>query len=226
MTQSVFKQALYRTALPFSLGICAFGSSLPAFAQITQTSTNSTASLSPDSPFRDPDIIYLEADELINDEELRILTASGEVEGRYQSRTLRADSVVYNLDTGAVVATGNVILVDASGASQYADKLELSDELEAGTAANFTARTAGGGITAAAFATRTSDEEIELYNAYYTACEPCEKNGKTRKPSWRIKARKVRQEKDSRTVRYNDACLLYTSPSPRDRQKSRMPSSA
>ena len=117
MTQSVFKQALYRTALPFSLGICAFGSSLPAFAQITQTSTNSTASLSPDSPFRDPDIIYLEADELINDEELRILTASGEVEGRYQSRTLRADSVVYNLDTGAVVATGNVILVDASGAS-------------------------------------------------------------------------------------------------------------
>ena len=25
---------------------------------------------------------------------------------------------------------------------------------------------------------------------------------------------------------YNQACLLYTSPSPRDRQKSRMPSSA
>ena len=25
---------------------------------------------------------------------------------------------------------------------------------------------------------------------------------------------------------WNDACLLYTSPSPRDRQKSRMPSSA
>ena len=205
MTQSVLKQALYRTALPFSLSVCAFGYSLPAYAQITQTSTNSTTSLSADSPFRDPDIIYLEADELINDEELGILTASGEVEGRYQSRTLRADSVVYNLDTGAVVATGNVILVDASGASQYADKLELSEELEAGTAANFTARTAGGGITAAAFATRTSDEEIELYNAYYTACEPCEKNGKTRKPSWRIKARKVRQEKDSRTVRYNDA---------------------
>ena len=26
--------------------------------------------------------------------------------------------------------------------------------------------------------------------------------------------------------RYSDSCLLYTSPSPRDRQKSRMPSSA
>ena len=28
------------------------------------------------------------------------------------------------------------------------------------------------------------------------------------------------------TNNYNDTCLLYTSPSPRDRQKSRMPSSA
>ena len=28
------------------------------------------------------------------------------------------------------------------------------------------------------------------------------------------------------TVRQDPACLLYTSPSPRDRQKSRMPSSA
>ena len=29
-----------------------------------------------------------------------------------------------------------------------------------------------------------------------------------------------------RALPYRDACLLYTSPSPRDRQKSRMPSSA
>ena len=31
---------------------------------------------------------------------------------------------------------------------------------------------------------------------------------------------------DGKAVPYPDACLLYTSPSPRDRQKSRMPSSA
>ena len=30
----------------------------------------------------------------------------------------------------------------------------------------------------------------------------------------------------SRTERLSEVCLLYTSPSPRDRQKSRMPSSA
>ena len=31
---------------------------------------------------------------------------------------------------------------------------------------------------------------------------------------------------DGKTVNDVDVCLLYTSPSPRDRQKSRMPSSA
>ena len=35
-----------------------------------------------------------------------------------------------------------------------------------------------------------------------------------------------RRNFDTLTDAYNDICLLYTSPSPRDRQKSRMPSSA
>ncbi len=207
MKISVFRQALYQSALPLTVFLAAFGYALPAAAQIGQSSTSGTQSLAQDSPFQDPDVIFLEADELINNEADGTLTAVGEVEGRYQDRNLQADKVIYNLKTGSVIASGNVVLVDSTGASQFAEKIELSDELEAGTATNFAARTAGGGITAAAFATRTSDQEIELYNAYYTACEPCQENGKTKKPSWRIKARKVRQDKDSRTVRYNDAVL-------------------
>lgn len=207
LSKSVFKCAL-------SLSVCALPLLLaaPASAQFTQTAegTNRTLELEADSPFRDPDIIYLEADDLVNDEAGQIITASGEVEGRYQDRTLRADKVVYNLETGLVIASGNVVLIDANGSTQYADKLELSNELEAGTAANFTARQADGGIMAAAFATRTEDGEIELYNAYYTACEPCRgDDGEVKKPSWRIKARKVRQDKDTRTVRYNDAVFEF-----------------
>jgi len=202
LSKSIFKQALALSACVLPLALSA-----PAAAQFTQNAagTNRPLTLDPDSPFRDPDIIYLEADELINDEAAGVLTASGEVEGRYQDRTLRADKVIYTLNTGVVIASGNVILIDANGSTQYAEKLELSNELEAGTAADFTARQAGGGIMAAAFATRTDEGEIELYNAYYTACEPCMEEGRTKKPSWRIKARKVRQDKDTRTVRYNDA---------------------
>ena len=43
--------------------------SSPATAQFTQNAAGSDRALTlkEDSPFRDPDIIYLEADELIND---------------------------------------------------------------------------------------------------------------------------------------------------------------
>lgn len=175
----------------------------PAYAQFTPAQqTDQELKLAPDSPFRDPDIIYLEADKLTNDEATQILTAEGQVEGRYQDRTLRADRVVYNLDTGQVIASGNVVLVQADGSSQYADKLELSNELEAGTATDFVARTPGGGVTAARFVARGKDGEVELYNAYYTACEVCEEKPT---PSWRIKARQVTQDQDSRTVQYRDA---------------------
>ncbi len=158
--------------------------------------------LAADSPFRDPDIIYLEADELINDEGNNILTAVGEVEGRYQDKTLRADRVVYNLETGRVIATGDVVLIDAQGNSQHAEKLELSNELEAGTASNFTSRFANGGMSAAKFATRRTDDGIDLYNAYYTACVPCQEGDK---PTWQLRARRVSQDTDSNMIRYKDA---------------------
>ena len=159
MSKSILKQALCLSACALPLLV-----SSPATAQFTQNAAGSDRALTlkEDSPFRDPDIIYLEADELINDEAANVITAIGEVEGRYQDRTLRADKVVYTLDTGAVIASGNVILIDANGSTQYANKLELSNELEAGTAADFTARQADGGVVAAAFATRTEDGEIEL----------------------------------------------------------------
>ena len=184
---------------------------MPAQAQFESSAdplTNRPLELAADSPFRDPDIIYLEADELINNEAAKLLTAQGQVIGRYQDRTLHADQVIYNLESGAVVATGNVIITDPTGAVQSADKIELSNTLEAGNAANFTAQQPGGGTLAAAFITRTEGEEVELYNAYYTPCEICEdaeKNGKPAKPSWRIKARKVSQDRETRTIRYNDA---------------------
>lgn len=182
----------------------------PAYAQVpTATGTNRPLDLPEGSPFFDPDIIYLEADELINDEANKILTATGEVEGRYQDRTLRADEVVYNLDTGRVIASGNVVLIDATGATQYAEKLELSDTLEAGTAADFTARFPEGGVLGSKFVTRnSSDEGVELYNAYYTACEACRKSdGSVKKPTWRIRARKVTQDPDKNIIQYRDAVV-------------------
>lgn len=185
--------------------------SISAFAQIgadqTATGTNRPLELAEDSPFRDPDLFYLEADSLTSDEETGILTVQGQVEGRYEDRSLRADEVIYYRETGRVIATGNVTLIDATGSVQYADKLELSEELEAGTATNYTGRIQGGGVVGARFVNRNTNEEFEFYNAYYTACEICREDGEVKRPAWRLRAKRVRQDRDTRTIRYNDAVL-------------------
>lgn len=207
MSKSVKRTSLLLLATCLSAASLFAAGSAAAQSTTEQTAagTSRALNLAPDSPYRDPDIIYLEADELVSDDEQGILTAEGEVEGRYQDRTLRADKVVYNLRTGQVIATGNVILIDSEGSSQYADKLELSNELEAGTAADFTSRFPNGGVMGAAYATRRTDEGVELYNAYYTACIPCQ----NKKPTWQIKARRVSQDKSKNMIQYRDAVFEF-----------------
>ena len=201
-----------------SAGLLLAGTSLfavDAAAQAqTAVGTNRPLQLAPDSPYRDPDIVYLEADELINDEAANTLTATGGVVGRYQDRELRAERVIYNLETGEIFAEGDVTIVDPTGAAQFAEKVNLSNELQAGTATNFTLRTEDGGLTAAALAQQNPDGSISLYNAYYTACEVCADDPN---PTWRIKARQVRQDKERNAIFYRDAVfellgipILYT----------------
>jgi len=52
----------------------------------TAAGTNRPLQLAADSPFRDPNIIYLEADSLISDEDESTLTAKGNVEGRQRGK--------------------------------------------------------------------------------------------------------------------------------------------
>ena len=67
---------------------------------------------------------------------------------------------------------------------------------------------------------------LELYNALTNAASPSSKAVKSKKKSGpKVKTGVVLSSKDTNQKKYN-VCLLYTSPSPRDRTRSRMPSSA
>ena len=68
----------------------------------------------------------------------------------------------------------------------------------------------------------TNDEMAEILNETKETIEINWSNGMKRLRDVSQKE-KLRQENENA---YNEICLLYTSPSPRDRQKSRMPSSA
>jgi len=164
------KTLLRSSALTLALAtsVVAGSSFAQSAAPQMASGTNRPLQLPDDSPFRDRDLFYLEADSLNNDDRSGVLTVIGDVEGRYEDRSLRADQVA---------------------------------------ATNYTGRLEGGGVVGARFVNRTTDEEFEFYNAYYTACEICREDGEVDKPSWRLKAKRVKQDKGTRTIRYNDATL-------------------
>lgn len=174
----------------------------PAFAQRTP---------SPPPPAADglqPDELYMEADEVVRDDQHKTTTAQGSVEIRYQGRTLRADRVVYqegeHEGQGVIRAFGHVQIVNADGTVEFGDEFVLDDKMRAGVAQGFSARLQQNIKLAGATAVRRSEEIQELNRAIYTPCEICVGN-RPKTPTWSISADRVVQDKRRRVIYYRHA---------------------
>ncbi|WP_395647541.1 LPS-assembly protein LptD [Terricaulis sp.] len=149
--------------------------------------------------------VLLEADQLIDDEQARTITAEGDVQVRYQGRTMRTDRLVYDLNSGSIHAVGNVQIVLEDGSTTYANEVEVDEALNVGIATELRARLGGQGTLAARAALRHGEGESELRNVIYTSCPICE--GSDRPPTWSLRARRAIQDRDSRTISYQGAVL-------------------
>jgi len=147
---------------------------------------------------------YLESDLLIRDDANQKMIARGDVEARYQGRTLRADEVVYDTKSEVVTAHGHVTLINADGTAQFADDMTMDKDLKAGFARGFSARLDKNIKIAADTAIRRSDTIQELNQAIYTPCEVCAEKPK---PTWSIEADKVVQDKTRQLVYYHGATI-------------------
>ncbi len=156
-------------------------------------------------PATQQDPVMLEADQLIDDEAARTITAEGNVQVRYQGRTMRADQLVYNLDTGVIRAIGNVEIVLEDGSVTYANEIEADENMTVGAASELRARLGQSGTLAARTALRHGEGESELRNVIYTSCPICT-NG-DRPPTWSLRARRAVQNRNSRTISYEGAVL-------------------
>lgn len=153
------------------------------------------------------DGLYLEADAITRDQETDVITATGSVQARYQGRLLRADRIDYNETTGLLSAAGNAELINGDGTVQYADTIELDDELRAGVATGFAARLEDNIKLAAATAVRRSETVNELNNAIFTPCDICNSEGEPSEPTWSIQADTVVQDQDNAVVFYRNAVI-------------------
>ncbi|MGX7952145.1 LPS-assembly protein LptD [Tsuneonella sp. HG249] len=151
--------------------------------------------------------INFEANAVAYDQESETVTATGEVVLRSEDRSVRADEVVWNRQTGQIVASGDVRFVDEEGNQLYTSRIELTDEFEAGAMEDLLLALREGGRLAAASGSRLADGTIELNRAAYTGCEVVTPEGCPREPSWRITADRVVYSPADNRVRFQGAYL-------------------
>jgi LPS-assembly protein len=166
--------------------------------------TAETAARGPDGLA--PDELYMEADLVVRDGTNKVTTASGDVEVRYQGRTLRAQELVYDEAKSTITANGDVQTINADGTVEFADKVTLDEDMKAGVAIGFSSRQLDNIKIAAATAVRRNETIQELNRAIYTPCEICADN-KPKSPTWSIAADKVVQDKKRQLIYYRNATV-------------------
>ncbi|MBX7460674.1 LPS-assembly protein LptD [Qipengyuania huizhouensis] len=151
--------------------------------------------------------ISFAADILSYDSEAETTTAEGNVVMRTGDRSLRADTVSWSQRTGVIVASGNVRFVDENGNQLYTERVELTDEFEAGAMEDLLLALRQGGRLAANRGLRESDGTVTLEQAAYSACAVVTPEGCNKEPSWRITADRVTYDPSDSQVRFRGAYL-------------------
>ena len=131
------------------------------------------------------------------------LSASGNVEIFADGRTLRASRITYMRDADRLLAEGPLTLVDGSDAILVADFAELSGDLRGSVLAG--ARLVLDRklqIAATEVATGAQGRYTQLYQTVASSCEVCAANPT---PLWRIRARRIVQDREARRLYFEDA---------------------
>lgn len=150
--------------------------------------------------------VVLSADQVTRDDELGIVTATGNVELAQGERIIIADTLTYNERDNIVSASGNVTILEPSGDVLFADYVELKDDMREGVILAFGARLTDGARMAASSARRTGGTRTVMNRAVYSPCELCPTD-RERAPLWQIKAKEVVHDQTTHDIAYYDAWL-------------------
>ncbi|MBL8584499.1 MAG: LPS-assembly protein LptD, partial [Rhizobiaceae bacterium] len=148
--------------------------------------------------------MLLEADTLVYDNDDQTVTAVGGVQIDYAGNRLVAQKVTYDRKSNRLIARGAVQIVDSSGTKVFADEIDITDDFGEGFVNALRVETVDKTYFAAESAKREGGVLTTFNNGVYTACAPCE-DDPGRPPIWRIKARKIVWNGETKTVRFERA---------------------
>lgn len=156
--------------------------------------------------------VLLTANEIAYDQDLDIVTATGNVEIAQNDRVLRADTVSYNRRADVVTASGNVTLLDPSGDVMFATHMEVGGGLRDGIVRDLRMLLADQSRVAAAGARRAGGRIIVMRRTVYSPCELC-RDDPSRAPLWQIRAGRTIYDETDHRVYHNDAVIdLFGTP--------------
>jgi LPS-assembly protein len=150
--------------------------------------------------------VLLEADSISYDEEMREVSASGNVEISAGDSTLLAEHVIYKRALNLVSAAGNVVLMSPDGNVTFSDAMELTGDLKSGTIEAVQILFADGSRLAANGGRLGRDGRTEVRKAVYSPCPICSTSN-LKNPLWQIKAISVVHDKSLKRIFYKDAVL-------------------
>ncbi len=147
--------------------------------------------------------VALVADSVVYDTNSGKVVAEGNVEVYYGERTLTADRIVYDSRAERLEASGDIVLRDPSGATVYADLAELDTDLRDGIVRGARGVMAGGTARLSAVEARRFDGRYNaLSRAVYSPCDVCAEDPV---PLWRIRARRIIHDEEAKVIHYEDA---------------------
>jgi LPS-assembly protein len=151
-------------------------------------------------------MVEFEADLLEYDENLDVITATGNVLVRRDEQRLTADKVVFDRRSGTVSASGNVLLDSSDGTRAVADGFELTDTLRDGAVDNILVILSDGSRLAARTGVRANNLST-LNRATYSPCKVLDDAGCPQDPVWQLKAVRVVHDPVRGRVYYTGARL-------------------
>lgn len=148
--------------------------------------------------------MLLSANELVYNKDAEVVSAVGGVQINYAGYKMVSQRVEYNQKTGRMMALGNVELVSPDGTRMYSDKLDVTDDFADGFINSLRIETPDNTRIVAETGQRVGGNEMILNKGVYTACLPCSQYPE-RPPFWQVKAERVIQNGEKRTIRLERA---------------------
>ncbi|MBN9316242.1 MAG: LPS-assembly protein LptD [Devosia sp.] len=141
----------------------------------------------------------VEANTLAYDKRADVISAEGRVIMTYSGYRISCDDLRYEQQSGRLICTGNAEVLDPSGTKYQADRIEVTGGMKEAFIQSLTLTTKDGAMVTARDVTYSKTLETVLNDATYSPCGLCI-DDKGRRIGWRVKAAKLVQNAETKTV--------------------------